>query len=54
MAQRLLALFDFAMLLGQASGMAFLGTLPCGKSCYISINGNAKSSWSEGRMYVLS
>ncbi|KAJ0047114.1 hypothetical protein Pint_03953 [Pistacia integerrima] len=24
--------------------MAFLGTLPCGKICYISINGNAKSS----------
>ncbi|KAJ0102027.1 hypothetical protein Patl1_04001 [Pistacia atlantica] len=35
------------MFLGQASGMAFLGTLPCGKSCYISINGNAKSSWFE-------
>ncbi|KAJ0092054.1 hypothetical protein Patl1_26615 [Pistacia atlantica] len=35
------------LFLGQASGMAFLGTLPCGKNCYISINGNAKSSWFE-------
>ncbi|KAJ0103187.1 hypothetical protein Patl1_04062 [Pistacia atlantica] len=38
---------EFHQAVGQASGMAFLGTLPCGKSCYISINGNAKSSWSE-------
>ncbi|KAJ0045238.1 hypothetical protein Pint_03948 [Pistacia integerrima] len=42
------------MLLGQASGMAFLGTLPCAKSCYISINGNAKSSWSERKNLFIS
>ncbi|CAL5406853.1 unnamed protein product [Camellia sinensis] len=36
-----------AMILGQASGVAFLNIISCGKSCYISINGNAKNARSE-------
>jgi hypothetical protein len=35
----------FTMLLGQTSGMAFLGIIPSGKSCYIFIYGDAKNPW---------
>ncbi|GMY39857.1 DUF21 domain-containing protein At1g55930, chloroplastic-like isoform X6, partial [Fagus crenata] len=34
-----------AMLLGQTSGVAFLGIISCGKSCYIFIYGDAKNPW---------
>lgn len=41
------------MTLGQTSCMAILDTIPCGKSCHISIDGNAKSSWFERKKVQL-
>ncbi|CAL5392585.1 unnamed protein product [Camellia sinensis] len=38
---------EVARFVSQASGVAFLNIISCGKSCYISINGNAKNAWSE-------
>lgn len=35
----------FVMPLGQASGLAFPGAIPCGKSCHIFVNGNAEDAW---------
>ena len=31
--------------LGQASGVAFLSIISCGKNCHVSVNGNTETSW---------
>ncbi|OWM81351.1 hypothetical protein CDL15_Pgr007389 [Punica granatum] len=42
-----------AVLLGQASSMALIGVISCGKSCYLLVNGDAKTAWSEREKSLL-